>query len=298
MTPRAKAEQLPTAGGGEQERASGFELTLGHVLDAAQISPDDVLVIRHTYKEDGLRNAGALTPEVMRIYTRGQLVKPGKFPQNPPCWWVVFMAESGRRSRLFTVYENAGEVEAERTAVDRFYDLRETNLLDSLRRRLLVEWTKDTINWAKTGPRAWPLPVLEIADPSVVEFPGYDELVVEYATLQQAVVDPRYIKWQTALGAVQGIYVIADSVTGRLYVGKADGAERILGRWKAYAADGHGGNVALREALEEDPRAVHNYTFSLLRVFGPQTPQAEIDRAEAHYKRALLTRRPHGFNRN
>lgn len=280
------------------ESGPGFELTLGHILDAARIAPEDVLVIRHTYKEDGLRNVGSLTPDAVQTYTRGQLVKPGKFPQNPPRWWLVFMAESGRRSRPYTVYENAGEVAAERTAIDRFYDLRETDVLTSLRRRLLIEWTKDTINWAKLGPRAWSLPVLEIADPTVVEFPGYDELIVDYATLQQTVTDPRYIKWQTALGPVQGIYVIADKTTGRLYVGKADGAERILGRWKAYAADGHGGNVALREALGEDPRAAHNYVFSLLRVFGPQTPRAEVDRAEAHYKSALLSRRPHGFNRN
>ena len=31
------------------------------------------------------------------------------------------------------------------------------------------------------------------------------------------------------------------------YVGKADGLERILGRWTAYARGGHGGNIALRD---------------------------------------------------
>jgi excinuclease UvrABC nuclease subunit len=54
-----------------------------------------------------------------------------------------------------------------------------------------------------------------------------------------------------ALGSVQGVYLIADSSTGQLYVGKA---ERILGRWNAYAyayaRDGHGGNVALKELAE------------------------------------------------
>jgi hypothetical protein len=41
---------------------------------------------------------------------------------------------------------------------------------------------------------------------------------------------------------VQGIYLITDSSNGKQYVGKADGTERILGRWKNYASDGHGGN--------------------------------------------------------
>lgn len=66
---------------------TGFDLTLDHVLDAARIPADEVLVIRHTCKEDGLRNAGALTADVVRTYTRGQLVKPSKFPQSPPRLW-------------------------------------------------------------------------------------------------------------------------------------------------------------------------------------------------------------------
>jgi len=209
----------------------------------------------------------------------------------------VFIGGAGRPCRLYTVYENAGELREERTDVERSYDLRETDLLVGLRRRLLIEWTKDTVNWVKSGARARTLPVLEIPDPTVVEFPGYDDLVIDYAQLRQVVDDPRYIKWQTALAAVQGIYVIADGATGKLYVGKADGGERILSRWHAYAVNGHGGKVILRERLRRDPRAAHKYTFSLLRVFGPQTPQAEVDGAESHYKRALLTR-AHGLNAN
>jgi hypothetical protein len=44
---------------------------------------------------------------------------------------------------------------------------------------------------------------------------------------------------------VQDIYLITDSSIGKNHVGKADGNERILGRWKNYASDGHGGNRAL-----------------------------------------------------
>ena len=89
----------------------------------------------------------------------------------------------------------------------------------------------------------------------------------------------------------------ADTSTGQLYVGKADGAERLLGRWSSYAKTGHGGNTALRELNDLDISHRQHFQFSILRVFSPGASTAEIDQAEAHYKRALLTRR-FGLNRN
>lgn len=96
---------------------------------------------------------------------------------------------------------------------------------------------------------------------------------------------------------MQGIYLIADASTGRLYVGKADGRERILGRWSGYARDGHGGNIALRDLAGLDPTHSRHFMFSILRVFAPSALAAEVDEAESHFKRALLTRQ-HGLNRN
>lgn len=103
-------------------------------------------------------------------------------------------------------------------------------------------------------------------------------------------------EWRTALASVQGIYLIADT-TGKLYVAKADGGERLLGRWTACARDGHRGNVAMRKLAEVDMSHRGNFVFSILRVFGPSTPTAEVDQAESHDKQALLTRQ-YGLNRN
>ena len=116
--------------------------------------------------------------------------------------------------------------------------------------------------------------------------------------LSCAVADSRYGAWQVALGSVQGVYLIADSTNGKLYVGKADGRERILGQWSAYARDGHGGNVALRDLAGLDPSHARHFVFSILRVFGPSVIASEVSEAEAHYKRALLSRRPFGMNWN
>lgn len=273
------------------------DLTLGHVMAAAGLDVADVIVLRHTLNDEELKTPSDVTPENVWAYTRRQGVSTLKFPKDPPKLWLAFMADGGRRARFLTAFDNRGELPAERTNMLRHYDLHESDVLSSLKGRLVIEWSKDTINWAKTGAKAAALPVVEIADPESVPFPGFDKLLIDYAELGAVVDDSRYAAWRHALGAVQGIYLIADKTDGKLYVGKADGGERILGRWRAYAHDGHGGNKALKELAGLDPSHSSNFVFSILRVFGPSTPTAEVDAAEAHFKRALLTRE-YGHNRN
>lgn len=279
---------------------SSGDLNLGHVLVAAGVTDaNDVLAIRHTYKTlEGIRTSADATPANLLAYTRHQDLRASKIPQQPAGTWLIFMADGARRSRFACAYENHGEVLGERTADSRFFDLHESELLASLRNRLVIDWPKDTINWAKSGTSAASFPVVEIADPDAVPFPGFDRLLISYRELLDVVADSRYGAWQVALGAVQGVYLIADSTNGKLYVGKADGRERILGRWSAYARDGHGGNVALRDLAGLDPSHAHHFVFSILRVFGPSVIASEVDEAEAHYKRALLSRRPFGMNWN
>ena len=141
------------------------------------------------------------------------------------------------------------------------------------------------------------MPVVEIADPARVPFPGFDNVLITHDELVAVVEDSQYPEWRTALAAVQGVYLVADTSSGELYVGKADGTERLLGRWSVYARDGHGGNVELRSLTEVDASHRRHFVFSILRVLGPTATTAEVDAAEAHHKRALLTRQ-YGLNRN
>jgi hypothetical protein len=272
------------------------DLTFGHILAAGGIDLRDVVVIRHTYTAGGLETAADLTADKVLDYTRRQ-GHNNKLGKNPPRLWLTFMADGGRRSRLLTVYENYGELPDEATEAHRHFVLRPTDALSSLVGRLVVEWSRDAVNWAKTGNAAAAFPVIEIADPETVPFPGFDRVLVSHAELVDVIEDSRYASWRTALGAVQGLYLIADTSSGQLYVGKADGSERILGRWTDYARDGHGGNLALRQLADLDPTHARHFLFSILRVFGPSVPAADVDEAESHYKRALLTRQ-HGLNRN
>lgn len=298
-----------------EEPVSRASLTLGHVLRGigADYDPavtlEDIYVIRHTFKSsdpDALRGREDLTQERVLAYTREQDIPP-RFPAHPPRYWVIFIADGGRRSRLWGTYENHGEEATISTKKYRCFDLRPTEFLATLNDRLVVEWDNPR-SWHRsagsaTGAR---MPVLEIADRDKVQFPGFDGVLLTYHELHDLVDDPRYADWRIALSEVQGIYLITDSTNGKQYVGKADGAERILGRWTAYARDGHGGNVALRELADQSPvggRAgmktdhARHFVFSLLRVFGPSTPSSELDSAESHYKAALMTRQ-FGLNRN
>ncbi|GAB2773345.1 GIY-YIG nuclease family protein [Terrabacter koreensis] len=271
----------------------GGDLNLGHLMTASGLDPSEVLVVRHTYNDEGLLR-GLTTPDRVLSYTREQSLR---FKAEQPRIWLNFLAAGGRRCRYWGAFENHGEVIAERTAFLRFFDLRPIDVWASLANRLVTEWSKDAINWAKKGAAAATFPVVEIADPQNVEFPGFDRLVLTRAELRTALEDSRYAAWRTALGSVQGVYLISDVSSGKHYVGKADGGDRILGRWSTYARDGHGGNIELRALAQCDPDHARHFVFSLLRVFGPDAPNAEVDAAEAHFKRALLTRE-FGLNRN
>lgn len=296
-------------------------LTLGHVLagiGADRVPPirlEDIHIVRHSFKpgvydaahvfgpEDPLQGPEDLGPQRVVEYTRSQDISTKRFPADPGSHWVILIADGKRRSRLYGTFENCGEVLPERTATRRYWDLRPCNFLAPLVGRLVVEWDNPR-TWQRRATNVANLPVLEIADRDKVSFPGFDRVLLTHHELCEMVDDHRYADWRVALSEVQGIYLITDSSNGKQYVGKADGAERILQRWTSYARDGHGGNIALRDLAfasvgSTRVRTDHarHFVFSILRVFGPSTSSSEVDAAEAHYKRTLMTRE-FGLNRN
>jgi hypothetical protein len=76
---------------------------------------------------------------------------------------------------------------------------------------------------------------------------------------------------------------VADQSTGEFYVGKADGAKRNLGRWSAYARNGHGDNIELRALLADDlqpgQRQVRDPEPAVGRASGPSQPPGSMARA-------------------
>lgn len=269
-------------------------LTFAAALTSAGIDPADALVIRHAYvreHEDGTVGIhGDSSDDEIMSYTSGQSSNPRIFPATPPKLWVVFLPEGGDRARLWSVVANHGQNGNGRDGLGRTFDLEHTDLMADLRNRLVIGW-RSPRTWRINATTAAGYPVMEIADAQPVRFPGFDALTLDYPQLQAVLREHRYASWRTALSAVIGIYLITDTRDGRHYVGKADGAENLLQRWAAYAANGHGGNVELRGLNPS------SFRLSVLRVFDPATPTGEINVAESHFKRALDSRR-HGLNRN
>lgn len=272
-------------------------LTMGDLFAAAGIDPGEVLLLRHTNLMPGPNGPADLSPAAILAFVREQAVKGSKFSQNPSRIWLNFTAVVGNRCRFIGAYENHGEALGQRTATERYYNLVPSPCLASFTDRLVIDWTGGTINWARAGGVAVGFRVTKIADAQAPAFPGFDELVLSFSDLQSVIEDSRYESWRQILKSVQGIYLISDMKSGKLYVGKADGSERIMGRWSVYAKTGHGGNVALRELNEVDMSHRNHFQFSILRVFSPGASTAEIDAAENHYKRVLLSRQ-FGLNRN
>ncbi|CUJ71889.1 GIY-YIG nuclease family protein [Achromobacter xylosoxidans] len=132
---------------------------------------------------------------------------------------------------------------------------------------------------------------------SIADFPGYKLVDVPKGQLDIIVRD-NIPTWRTALSNVKGIYLISDRRTHKLYVGKADGAEGIWGRWCVYTKNGHGGNVALREELGLDSlKRQADLRFSLLEIADIHSTKEEILAREEHWKTVLMTR-SNGYNRN
>lgn len=274
---------------------------------------EDIRVIRHVFKPGKpghLQGPDDLTDERILDYTQWQGISRSAIPADAEPYWVILIADGQRRSRLWGTYENHGEMLSKRDGTVRCFDLRPSGFLAPLAGRLVVEWDRSTLSWHRraASARAANFPVLEIADRDKIDFPGFDGVLLTFREMCSMVDegDHRYADWRAALSEVQGIYLITDSETGKQYVGKADGAERILGRWRAYAQDGHGGNAALRQLAYESTEGeaaptktdhARHFLFSILRVFGPSTSSSEVDAAESHYKEALLTRK-FGLNLN
>ena len=136
--------------------------------------------------------------------------------------------------------------------------------------------------------------VLELKREKVkVEFPGYDNVNVSYKELESLIETPA---WKTALENQKAVYLIVDTKTGKKYVGSACGDNMLLGRWRNYIANGHGGNKLLKpldfEYIKE------NFKYSILEIFKSSVDDEIIRNRESFWKEVLLTRGEFGYNDN
>ena len=161
--------------------------------------------------------------------------------------------------------------------------------------RLIIKFknsSQNMIRWADTVLDE--CEVLEIL-PHVFDhdiFPGYDRVNLSWQELKRVISKEG---WKAALENQNGVYLITDSKTGKMYVGAAYGESGIWGRWQSYIETGHGGNVELKNL---DPDYIRqNFRYSILDIFKSTIDEKLVRERESWWKSVLLTRE-FGFNGN
>lgn len=135
--------------------------------------------------------------------------------------------------------------------------------------------------------------VLEVRrDTYNLPFPGYDKVRVSWEELY-IVIDTD--EWKKPLLNRKGVYLITDTLTGKLYVGSATGRSKLWRRWKSYIDTGHGGNEALMKLSKKYIR--ENFQYSILDTFTASTDDKDILKREQWWKDVLKSKE-FGYNKN
>lgn len=153
------------------------------------------------------------------------------------------------------------------------------------------------------------LEVIEVWNPDKTlddkTFPGYKNVSVSYRELKKKLESP---EWRTALSCRNGVYLITDKSTGKLYVGSAYGEKGIFGRWETYIKSGYDKhevengkypNKKLQELVNEKGLSYiqDNFQYSILETFTDDVSDEYIIGRESWWKEALRSRE-FGYNAN
>lgn len=275
-------------------------LRFNMLLQDEGIAPANVRLLRHQTVRAG-RTPYSLwrdRPDLFEAYQRTQDPERRAWFRQP--YWASFVATPAGSTLFAGLYKTAligpvpeGYVDPTTGKVPghdkgRIYDLYDCALAPELAAfagRLHVDWGPGTRTWSQRADQS-DKTILQL-DRKLEEesFPGFTRFV---ATLSEIEAMP--IGWKEALRSSRGVYLLACPRTREHYVGQAGGEDGFLGRWRQYAASGHGGNVGLRL---RDPS---DYQVSVLEVVGTNDI-ARLGELEALWKTKLMSR-DIGLNRN
>lgn len=213
--------------------------------------------------------------------------------RNFQCRQIIALIDLGRNEWLFAgVYQILDCRETLGSDSPWRYSTRLLANQNELIGRIVVRHTRSGRNsyiWAKAGVK---LPIVEIRREKLTigDFPGYNAVVISHAQLK-IITNQKIASWHGALANIKGIYLITDTNTGEHYVGKASGQEGIWQRWCAYADNGHGDNVRLKQLLQKkgSDYAAH-FQYSILEIADNHASDADILARESHWMKVLGSR--------
>lgn len=288
-------------------------ITFNDLLEKVDLTPKEVLIMRHRPTEPGLRKVlpwyAAERPKLFNAYQQAQAGKNAEAALAKATYLAAFLGDQPGIAHFVGLYRNngsktvskkeywavrenqelhrAGMSAASLRANALWFDLQLLDLFSQWQGKLVIKWTGLERAWYRWAHRNQ-FPVQAILETSTFseEMPRWNDLVLNWHQLH---VLPS--KWSSALSHWRGIYLIFDTSDGQGYVGSAYGNQNILGRWRNYAVTGDGGNKALKK---RDP---DNFRFSILERVSPDLDAADVIRIEASWKTRMHTRE-FGLNEN
>lgn len=211
---------------------------------------------------------------------------------NFNCDQVLGLIDLGKSSWLFAgVYKILGHKPHPQNKRHFLYSSRLLPSQDDMIGRIIVHHKRSRNSRIWYRPEIM-LPITEIRREklTVEEFPGYNSVLVSHSTLK-TITEQQISSWHAALSSIKGIYLITDTSTGKLYVGKASGTVGIWQRWCSYASCGHGGNIELKRLLKQQgPEHASHFQFSILEIADTHASDNDILYRESYWISALKSR--------
>lgn len=278
-------------------------LTLHRIFEIYGLKPANIKLVRHSNKQIQIRDSFTNTPDRFEMYQSFQA--PNRFGKAKR---IAVFGPYHKTTGLFLglwdingCVRNSDFDEGTKAILKKFdlpeawfndadlYNLQKNPVLDDLSERLVIEWGRATVSWVQSKDKD----VVEIKPPkSIGDFQSYSLVDLCITDLKNIIEFPASNQtWVTALSSVNGIYLIKDKKSGKLYVGSAYGKNGIYGRWSNYALNGHGGNKELKK-LDTD-----NFQFSVLEILPATMTADDAIECENRWKKKLGTRE-FGLNEN
>ena len=270
-------------------------LCFSDILKKVGLDPSTVKLIRHPMARYSFNQCYKC--DMVREYTAHQRTNFSK----GYLYWAVFIGESGTYARLYSLYKvNGATADTPDTIPDgypiseqfdgqnMYYDLQYMDLLQEYESKLIIDWGNSARMWHQKGTTE--KPIISIESSARKPFIGYEKVLLTYNELKEIVENTTdYELWQTALSAINAVYLIVDMETGSQYVGSAYGKDGLLGRWRFYVDSLHGNNKLMKDLICNHPDRYKHFQFSILQILSKSTPDEEIIHAEALWKKKLCS---------
>lgn len=160
-------------------------------------------------------------------------------------------------------------------STDRVYELEILPEFEPYRDCLVIDWGNHGLTWSR-----W----LEAHNRAIIEyspfakdkpFPGYFNFRENLAALPSL---PK--SWKEKLSSVNGVYLLVCQVTGKQYVGSANGEQGFWQRWQDYIFD-ENATVGMRQ------HPYHDFEVMILEIASRNLTSSQIVNLENAWKRRL-----------